>query len=98
MNPMMKVKRPAPRKDENIQDESEKAFTVQELNKVLDCVKQEPLKWQVYINLAADSACRRGELCGLWWSDIDWDTGTVTIRRNLQYTPAKGIYAAAKGG
>ena len=95
MNPMMKVKRPAPRKDENIQDESEKAFTVQELNKVLDCVKQEPLKWQVYINLAADSACRRGELCGLWWSDIDWDAGTVTIRRNLQYTPAKGIYAAA---
>ena len=95
MNPMMKVKRPAPRKDENIQDESEKAFTVQELNKVLDCVKQEPLKWQVYINLAADSACRRGELCGLWWSDIDWDTGTVTIRRNLQYTPAKGIYTAA---
>lgn len=95
MNPMMKVKRPAPRKDENIQDESEKAFTVQELNKVLDCVKQEPLKWQVYINLAADSACRRGELCGLWWSDIDWDAGTVTIRRNLQYTPAKGIYIAA---
>ena len=95
MNPMMKVKRPAPRKDENIQDESEKAFTVQELNKVLDCVKQEPLKWQVYINLAADSACRRGELCGLWWSDIDWNAGTVTIRRNLQYTPAKGIYTAA---
>lgn len=95
MNPMMKVKRPAPRKDENIQDESEKAFTVQELNKVLDCVKQEPLKWQVYINLAVDSACRRGELCGLWWSDIDWDAGTVTIRRNLQYTPAKGIYTAA---
>lgn len=95
MNPMMKVKRPAPRKDENIQDESEKAFTVQELNKVLDCVKQEPLKWQAYINLAADSACRRGELCGLWWSDIDWDAGTVTIRRNLQYTPAKGIYTAA---
>lgn len=95
MNPMMKVKRPAPRKDENIQDESEKAFTVQELNKVLDCVKQEPLKWQVYINLAADSACRRGELCGLWWSDIDWDAGTITIRRNLQYTTAKGIYTAA---
>ena len=95
MNPMMKVKRPAPRKDENIQNESEKAFTVQELNKVLDCVKQEPLKWQAYINLAADSACRRGELCGLWWSDIDFDAGTVTVRRNLQYTPAKGIYTAA---
>lgn len=94
INPMLKVKRPALRKDESIRDESEKAYTVQELSTILDYVKHEPLKWQVYINLAADSACRRGELCGLWWSDIDWNTGTVTIRRNLQYTPAKGIYIA----
>ena len=95
MNPMMKVKRPAPRKDENIQDEGDKALTVEQLRSVLSSVAQEPLKWQAYINLASDSGARRGELCGLWWSDIDWDAGTVTIRRNLQYTPAKGIYTAA---
>lgn len=95
MNPMMKVKRPAPRKDENMQDEGGKALTVEQLRSVLSSVAQEPLKWQAYINLAADSGARRGELCGLWWSDVDWDAGTVTIRRNLQYTPAKGIYTAA---
>ena len=92
MNPMQKVKRPAPRKGEQPKEESEKALTAKELAQVLSCVEQEPLKWQAYINLAADSGARRGELCGLWWSDIDWKSSTVTIRRNLQYTATVGVY------
>ena len=92
INPMLKVKRPAPRKDEAPKEEADKALTVKELSRVLSCVEQEPLKWQAYINLAADSGARRGELCGLQWSDIEWSKGTVTIRRNLQYTPAAGVY------
>ena len=92
MNPMLKVKRPAPRKGEQPKEESEKALTVKELAQVLSCVEQEPLKWRVYINLAADSGARRGELCGLQWGDIDWKAGVVTIRRNLQYTATAGVY------
>lgn len=92
LNPMLKVKRPAPRKGETVQEEGDKALTVQELSRVLSCVTKEPLKWQAYINLAADSGARRGELCGLQWSDVDWNKGTITIRRNLQYTPAAGVY------
>ncbi len=92
MNPMSKVKRPAPCKGEQQKGESGKALTAKELAQVLSCVGQEPLKWRAYINLAADSGARRGELCGLWWSDIDWKSGTVTIRRNLQYTATAGVY------
>ena len=92
LSPMLKVKRPAPRKDEATKEESSKALTVQELRAVLACVAQEPLKWQAYINLAADTGARRGELCGLQWTDIDWASGMVTIRRNLQYSPEKGVY------
>ena len=95
VNPMLKVKRPAPRKDEAPKAESEKALTAKELARVLACVEHEPLRWQAYINLAADSGGRRGELCGLQWQDIDWKSGTITIRRNLQYTAAKGVYVAA---
>lgn len=91
MNPLLKVKRPAPRKGEQAQ-EGTKALTAKELAHVLSCVKNEPLKWRAYINLAADSGARRGELCGLWWSDIDWKESTITIRRNLQYTAQAGIY------
>lgn len=94
ISPMLKVKRPAPRKDEAPKGESDKALTAKELSRVLSCVAQEPLKWQAYINLAADSGARRGELCGLQWPDIDWKSGAITIRRNLQYTAQKGVYVA----
>ena len=95
INPLLKVKRPAPSKDEAPQDESAKAYTAQELAQILKCVQQAPLKWRAYINLAADTGARRGELCGLHWSDIDWKGQTITIRHNLQYTPKKGVYDAA---
>ena len=91
MNPLLKVKRPAPRKGEQAQEET-KALTAKELAYALSCVENEPLKWRVYMNLAADSGARRGELCGLWWSDIDWRESTITIRRNLQYTVQAGIF------
>lgn len=91
MNPLLKVKRPSPRKGEQAQEET-KALTVKELSYVLSCASQEPLKWRAYMNLAADSGARRGELCGLWWSDIDWRESTIAIRRNLQYTAQAGVY------
>ena len=95
MNPMLKVKRPAPRKGEQPKEESEKAYTVQELSYILSCAAQEPLQWQTYISLAADTGLRRGELCGLQWGDIDFKAGAVTVRRNLQYTVAAGVYATS---
>lgn len=95
LSPMLKVKRPTPRKGEQPQEETDKALTVDQLRCVLSNVAQEPLKWQAYINLAADSGARRGELCGLQWRDIDWITGTINICRNLQYTAQIGIYATS---
>lgn len=91
-NPMLKVRRPAPRKDETAQDESEKAYTVQQLRYILQCLENESLKWQTYINLVVDTGIRRGEACALEWADIDWTKGTITIRRNCQYTPQAGVY------
>ena len=95
MNPMLKVKRPAPRKDEQPKEESDKAYTVQELSYILSCAAQEPLQWQTYISLAADTGLRRGECCGLQWGDINFKAGAVTVRRNLQYTAAAGVYATS---
>lgn len=63
MNPMLKVKRPTPRKGEQSKEESDKAYTVQELAYILSCAAQEPLQWQTYISLAADTGLRRGECC-----------------------------------
>lgn len=92
LSPMLKVKRPAPRKDEAQKPESEKALTAEQLGYVLSCAQSEPLKWYAYLVLSADSWARRGELCALQWSDVDFKARTITIRRNLQYTVADGVF------
>lgn len=90
MNPMLKVKRPRQSKEEKT-DEG-KAYSLEELRHILSCADNEPLLWRTYIYLAADTGARRGELCGLQWADLDFRTGAVTLRRNLQYTKDKGVY------
>ena len=98
-SPMAKVKRPKQKKDDRAVSEADKALFADELLYVLDCVKNEPLKWQLFVNLAADTGMRRGELCALQWADIDFKSGTVTVKRNLQYSKDRGVYEATpKGG
>lgn len=99
VSPMNKVKRPKQKKDEKAVTEADKAFTAQELNYVLSCVANEPIKWQAFLYLAADTGCRRGELVGIQWNDIDLKNGFVAIKHNMQYSKVKGVYdVTPKGG
>ena len=91
-NPMLKVKRPKLPKDEKGKDEALKALDANGLSYVYACVAKEPMKWQAFIAMAADTGCRRGELCALEWNDIDFDNDLIKIKTNLQYTPGKGVY------
>ena len=91
-NPMEKVNRPAQNKDAKKPSEADKALTVEQLGYLLKCLSEAPLKWQTYIQLAIDLGARRGELVGLKWTDIDFDNQTVTICRNVGYTPQKGVF------
>ncbi|MGO9837041.1 MAG: tyrosine-type recombinase/integrase [Polyangiaceae bacterium] len=36
-----------------------------------------------FVHLAATTGARRGELCGLRWRDVDLDSGSMTISRNV---------------
>jgi integrase len=38
------------------------------------------------VYVAATTGCRRGELCGLMWSAIDHESGTLTVRRAITDT------------
>ena len=90
-NPMDKVARPVPRKDE-IRETEAQALTVDELRAVLEALETEPLKWRALVHVLIDTGCRRGECCGLKWEDVDLEGRVLTIRRNLCYTPARGVY------
>ena len=90
-NPMDRVERPRQRKDADRKQEVE-AFTSDELKDIIGYLANEPLKWNAFCRLLIDTGIRRGEACGLKWADINFSTGTATIRGNLQYSPEKGVY------
>jgi integrase len=49
---------------------------------VVEAEKTDPVL-AIAIALAAITGARRGELCGLRWSDVDWSRRTLTIARSL---------------
>jgi integrase len=59
-----------------------------ELARFLDATADEPLGalWRV----AAMTGMRRGEVCGLRWSDVDLDTGKVEVRQQLNVVRSPG--------
>jgi integrase len=51
---------------------------------LLDAAEHSPSPWLgAWIVLAAATGARNGELCGLEWSDLDLDAGTVRFRQAL---------------
>lgn len=90
-NPMDKVERPKPRKDE-IKSTEPEAYTAEEVQKILTALEKEPLKWRALVHVLIDTGIRRGECCAIKWECVNFRTGAITIAWNLCYTPKKGVY------
>ena len=91
VNPMLKVQRPKPRKDEK-RDSKTESFSLDETKKLISILEKEPLKWRTFSRLLIDTGLRRGEACGLQWKDIDFKEATAIIARTVNYTADKGVY------
>lgn len=85
-NPCTRVKPPSA--------ERHKAPSFDEGNveKMLLALEGEPLKYRTVIMLALESGLRLGELMGLQWDDIDFDTAMLHVRRSNQAMKGRGIY------
>ena len=94
VNPMIKVERPKPSKDEKVSADPP-SYSAEELIYILEYLQNEPLQWQAYVNLLVDTGARRGEICGLRWSDIDFKTGILEISGSLNYSPDRGVYRSS---
>lgn len=90
-NPMLEVERPKPRKDEEVVA-TPSAYTPDEIRHILECLNHEPLKWQVFVLILADTGIRRGECCALTWESIDYIHNTVSITLGAGYTSDSGVY------
>lgn len=64
----------------------------QQAAKLLEQLQNEPLEDQTFFTLALYTGARRGELLGLEWPDIDFNTGVLSIRRTSQYEAGVGMY------
>jgi len=57
-------------------------FSKQEAAEMLSYLADEPLQFQVLIQLAIMTGCRCGELVGLKFSDIDYQANKITVERS----------------
>ncbi|MEE1137551.1 MAG: tyrosine-type recombinase/integrase [Acutalibacteraceae bacterium] len=85
-NPCQRVKPPKAERKEAVYLDETQAF------ELLRCLENEPITYRALFTLILYSGMRRGEACGLEWSDIDLDNGIVDINKSSLYLPEKGIY------
>lgn len=66
-------------------------FTKQEVITILELLEDEPLQFQTLIHLAFYTSAREGELVGLKFSDIDFNTRKMTISRSAYKDAGKPV-------
>ncbi len=55
-------------------------------------LQTEPAQYKTMIMVLVYTGMRRGELCGLKWTDIDFKNRIINIQRTSLYLPGKGIF------
>ncbi len=59
---------------------------------MIDLLTKEEMPYRTMFTLLIYCGMRRGELLGLEWKDINFNTNVLSINRTSQYTNEKGIY------
>lgn len=68
-----------------------RVLTEEEIPTLLDVLSDAPPQYSVITQLALLLGARRGEICALRWSDIDFEKGTLSIKRTVQSIPGIGL-------
>lgn len=77
-NPNNKANRPKKQKSDRA------CYDTKQVDDLLDCLKNECLKYQTLIILALDTGARRGEICDLTWKNINFEKNEVIISSSLK--------------
>lgn len=57
----------------------------------ITALNEAPTQWRAMMQIMVYLGLRRGEVCGLQWSDLDFATNTISVQRNVTYTAASGV-------
>ena len=61
-----------------------------QLNRFLEAIQYEPY-WHDFFYVEVMTGLRRGEICGIKWSDIDFNEGTLCIKRSVSTKEGGGV-------
>ena len=53
------------------------------VQRLISALEGQSLKYETYFKLVLATGMRRGEACGLRWSDINWKKRSIHIQRNV---------------
>lgn len=69
--------------------------TPDEMDRLMEVAEREHDRLAALWTVAAYGGCRPGELRALQWPDVDWDTGIITIQRNVTKVPRQAAVTGA---
>lgn len=69
-----------------------KCYTLEEAQQFLELLQDEPPLRKAFFVCAIYAGLRKGEILGLEWKDIDFETRILSICRIAEYTVSKGHY------
>lgn len=61
-----------------------------QLDRFMEAIRKEPY-WYDFFYVEIMTGLRRGEICGLKWTDIDFTAGTLSVRRSVGRVRVGGI-------
>ena len=95
-NPCSKVTIPKIDANGKAYKKSEKhIYTKEQARELMIMLRDAPMKYKVFFTLATYTGCRRGEILGIEWKNINFENCTVMIDHTSNYTSEKGIYTDA---
>jgi integrase len=93
-NPVADTEMPEWRYDE--QAEPVRAPRADEVRAILAAAQTWDRRLWLFIRVTAASGARRGEVCGIRWSDIDWAEGSIRLDEAVIAAPGGGILKQPK--
>lgn len=85
-NPMDGVKRPvADKKEKRELRNRKKSYTRSEAEQLILALNKEPKRWRLYFIGVMLGGFRRGEMLGVEWENVDYETGSIYIETQITF-------------
>jgi integrase len=87
-----------PHRPEGREDVLHHCWEAEEARRFIAAAKELGSQPAAFYTLALDSGARKGELCGLKWTGLDWDAAAVAIVRQLIKPGSEPLFGPLKNG